>query len=116
MLTATTENTIPTAALDDNIEGAPDPSAGPEPDQEHISDHGFTERPMIPVALLTAHPGNVRDDKQADKAFCQSVAAAGIITPLEITTSPDHDGYVVVDGMCSARAPPTMPASSTCTC
>ncbi len=53
---------------------------------------------MIPVGLLTAHPGNVREDKQADRAFCQSVAAAGIITPLEITTSPDHDGYVVVDG------------------
>jgi ParB-like chromosome segregation protein Spo0J len=58
----------------------------------------FTERPMIPVTLLTAHPGNVRTDKQADREFCESVAAAGIITPLEITTSPDHDGYVVVDG------------------
>jgi hypothetical protein len=58
----------------------------------------YMERPMIPVALLTAHPGNVRDDKQADRQFCESVAAAGLITPLEITTSPDHDGYVVVDG------------------
>lgn len=55
------------------------------------------ERPMIPVALLTAHPGNVRADRQADRQFCQSVAGAGIITPLEITTSPDG-GYVVVDG------------------
>ena len=58
----------------------------------------FTERPMIPVALLTAHPGNVREDKQADQAFCQSVAATGILVPLEITTTPDGDGYVVVDG------------------
>jgi ParB family chromosome partitioning protein len=58
---------------------------------------GYMERPMIPVALLTAHPGNVRADRQADRQFCQSVAGAGIITPLEITTSPDG-GYVVVDG------------------
>jgi ParB family transcriptional regulator, chromosome partitioning protein len=73
--------------------------SGPVPggdEQQAVQE--FTERPMIPVALLTAHPGNVRDDKQADRQFCQSVAAAGIITPLEITTSPDHDGYIVVDG------------------
>ena len=98
MLTTVTENTTPTETLDDNARGLPDPGAAPGPDQENNSGPEFTDRPMIPVALLTAHPGNVREDKQADKAFCQSVAAAGIITPLEITTSPDHDGYVVVDG------------------
>lgn len=65
---------------------------------ERDEDAAFTQRPMIPVSLLTAHPGNVREDKQADRGFCQSVAAAGILVPLEITTSPDGDGYVVVDG------------------
>jgi ParB family transcriptional regulator, chromosome partitioning protein len=98
MLTTITENATPTAALDDSAEDLPDPGAVPGPDQEHQSKPEFMDRPMIPVALLIAHPGNVREDKQADKAFCQSVTAAGIITPLEITTSPDHDGYVVVDG------------------
>ncbi|WP_018655664.1 ParB/RepB/Spo0J family partition protein [Actinomadura flavalba] len=57
----------------------------------------YTERPMIPVELLTAHPGNVREDKQADQAFCKSVAAAGIVTPLEIAAEPEG-GYRVVDG------------------
>jgi ParB family chromosome partitioning protein len=64
---------------------------------EQNEEAAFTDRPMIPVALLTAHPGNVREDKQADRAFCQSVAAAGILVPLEITTSLGG-GYVVVDG------------------
>lgn len=76
------------------------PESGPVPGdrdgQQPVRE--FTARPMIPVVLLTAHPGNVRADKQADRQFCESVAAAGIITPLEITTSPDHDGYLVVDG------------------
>ncbi|MET8144610.1 ParB/RepB/Spo0J family partition protein [Sphaerisporangium sp. NPDC005288] len=57
----------------------------------------YTERPMIPVELLVAHPGNVREDRQASEEFCRSVAAAGIITPLEITVEPDG-GYRVVDG------------------
>ena len=69
----------------------------PVPGGEQQPAEGYTERPMIPVARLTAHPGNVRTDRQADRQFCQSVAGAGIITPLEITTSPDG-GYVVVDG------------------
>jgi ParB family chromosome partitioning protein len=98
MLTTITEDTIPTDTAEDSAGGSLDPGTAQGPDQEHRSGPEFTERPMIPVALLRAHPGNVREDEQADKAFCQSVAAAGIITPLEITTSPDHDGYVVVDG------------------
>jgi hypothetical protein len=90
-LTTITE-TITTSSEDDTAHESPDSGASPASDGPQDNGPGFTERPMIPVALLTAHPGNVREDKQADRAFCQSVAAAGIITPLEITTSPDHDG------------------------
>lgn len=97
MLTTVTENAT-AANEDDGSAPQQDPGAGPNPQQTPSTGPSFTERPMIPVALLTAHPGNVREDKQACKEFCQSVAAAGIITPLEITTSPDHDGYIVVDG------------------
>jgi ParB family transcriptional regulator, chromosome partitioning protein len=94
----TTDGTIPSATADDNPADSQDLSAVPEPETKQKDKPGFTEHPMIPVELLTAHPGNVRADKRADRQFCQSVAAAGIITPLEITTSPDHDGYVVIDG------------------
>ena len=90
-----------TASSDANDSVQEDPSTGqpvPVPGEVQQPAKGYMERPMIPVALLTAHPGNVRADRQADRQFCQSVAGAGIITPLEITTSPDHDGYVVVDG------------------
>lgn len=57
----------------------------------------YTERPLIPVQLLTAHPGNVREDRKADQAFCRSVASVGVLVPLEITVDPDG-GYRVVDG------------------
>lgn len=57
----------------------------------------YTERPMIPVELLTAHPGNVREDKQADQGFLRSVGAVGVLVPLEITVAPGG-GYRVVDG------------------
>jgi ParB family transcriptional regulator, chromosome partitioning protein len=103
VLTTIATDTIPTSA-DDDSQGEPqypDLRPGPAELGPESGEHQaavFTERPMIPVALLTAHPGNVREDKQADQAFCQSVAAAGILVPLEITTSPGGDGYVVVDG------------------
>jgi ParB family chromosome partitioning protein len=98
-LTTITDTAItPATNQDDAAAGLPDPGAAPGAKGQQDSWPSFTDRPMIPVALLTAHPGNVREDKHADPAFCQSVAAAGIITPLEITISPDHDGYVVVDG------------------
>jgi ParB family chromosome partitioning protein len=99
------QEAVLTTITDTTISGTGDDQDSPTPDteQELAQDGGqneeatFTERPMIPVSLLTAHPGNVREDKQADQAFCQSVAAAGIVVPLEITTTPDG-GYVVVDG------------------
>lgn len=97
-MTAITDKTTTTTDQDDAVAGLPGLVPSPGPDRRQDARPGFTERPMIPVELLTAHPGNVRQDRQADRAFCQSVAAAAIITPLEITTSPDHDGYVVVDG------------------
>jgi ParB family transcriptional regulator, chromosome partitioning protein len=70
---------------------------GPGLEGEQSRELEYTERPMIPVELLTAHPGNVREDKQADQTFCRSVATAGIIVPLEITVDPGG-GYRVVDG------------------
>ena len=94
----TTTSDVTASAQDQPPAGPPEAGPVPADSDEQQPAREFTERPMIPVALLTAHPGNVRADKQADAQFCQSVAAAGIITPLEITTSPDHDGYVVVDG------------------
>ena len=94
----TTTSDVTASAQDQSPVGPPEAGPPPADSDEQQPAREFTERPMIPVALLTAHPGNVRADKQADAQFCQSVTAAGIITPLEITTSPDHDGYVVVDG------------------
>jgi ParB family transcriptional regulator, chromosome partitioning protein len=95
-------STITTDEVQAAPDGKPDALAQPDdvqsPDSPAARAPSFTERPMIPVELLTAHPGNVREDRQADQAFCQSVAAAGILVPLEITTAPDGIGYRVVDG------------------
>lgn len=94
----TTASEVTASTQDHSPAGLPESGPVPSDSDEQPPVREFTERPMIPVALLTAHPANVRADKQADHQFCESVAAAGIITPLEITTSPDNDGYVVVDG------------------
>jgi ParB family chromosome partitioning protein len=99
------QEAVLTTIADTIIPGTGDDHDSPPPEERELAQGGeqdeeaaFTERPMIPVALLIAHPGNVREDRQAGRAFCQSVAAAGILVPLEITTSPGGDGYVVVDG------------------
>jgi hypothetical protein len=95
VLTTIADTTIPGSEddRDSQLQEERELPQGEEQDEQAA----FTQRPMIPVSLLTAHPGNVREDKQADRAFCQSVAA-GILVPLEITTSPGSDGYIVVDG------------------
>ena len=53
-------------------------------------------RPVIAVALLEAHPGNVRRDLALDEEFLASVRELGILTPLRVT--PDGDGYRVIEG------------------
>lgn len=67
----------------------------PQPKTENLS---YTQRPMIPVELLAAHPGNVRTDTSASADFCRSVAQVGVLVPLEITYEPERAGYRVVDG------------------
>lgn len=73
-----------------------DAEAG-EPLEEGPNAERYTQRPMIPVALLAAHPDNVREDKQPSEAFCRSVAEVGILIPLEIAVDPDGR-YRVIDG------------------
>ena len=52
---------------------------------------------MIAVALLAAHPGNVRRDLDLTPDFLASIAANGVLVPLRITA--DADGvYRVIDG------------------
>jgi ParB family chromosome partitioning protein len=51
---------------------------------------------VIAVALLEAHPGNVRRDLALDEEFIASVRELGILTPLRVT--PDGDGYRVIEG------------------
>jgi len=58
-------------------------------------------RPVIAVALLAAHPGNVRRDLALDEEFIASVRELGILTPLRVT--PDGDGYRVIEGHRRAR-------------
>ena len=54
-------------------------------------------RPMIAVALLTAHPGNVRRDLDLNADFLASIKENGVLVPLRITA--DADGvYRVIDG------------------
>jgi ParB family chromosome partitioning protein len=51
---------------------------------------------MIAVGLLTAHPGNVREDLDLSTEFCASVAEAGVRIPLLVT--PAEEGYRVIEG------------------
>jgi ParB family chromosome partitioning protein len=51
---------------------------------------------MIAVALLTAHPGNVRRDLDLSADFVASIEANGVLVPLRIT--PADGGYRVIDG------------------
>jgi ParB family transcriptional regulator, chromosome partitioning protein len=78
------ENTAPTAAQPAETE-QPGADSGPAP------------RPAAAVALLAAHPGNVRRDLRLTPDFLASVAASGILVPLRVT--PAGDGrYRVIDG------------------
>jgi ParB family chromosome partitioning protein len=52
---------------------------------------------MAAVAVLAAHPGNVRRDLHLTAEFLASVAATGILVPLRVTPAADG-GYRVIDG------------------
>jgi ParB family chromosome partitioning protein len=58
---------------------------------------GVAPRPVIAVALLTAHPGNVRRDLDLSPEFLASIEANGVLVPLRITSDTDG-GYRVIDG------------------
>ena len=47
-------------------------------------------QPTIPVALLTAHPGNVRRDLDLSPDFLASIQANGVLVPLRITSGADR--------------------------
>jgi ParB-like chromosome segregation protein Spo0J len=69
------------------------PSAGTE-QAEAVSP---PPRPVVAVALLAEHPGNVRRDLHLTPEFLASVAAAGIMEPLRVTLAGDGR-YRVIDG------------------
>jgi ParB family chromosome partitioning protein len=54
-------------------------------------------QPTIPVALLTAHPGNVRRDLDLNPGFMASVQENGVLVPLRITTGADGT-FCIIDG------------------
>ena len=58
---------------------------------------GPARRPVIPVAQLAAHPGNVRRDLDLSPDFLASVQANGVLVPLRVTPGSDG-GYRVIDG------------------
>ncbi|MER7952358.1 ParB N-terminal domain-containing protein [Streptomyces sp. NPDC096079] len=55
-----------------------------------------TYRPVIPVAALTAHPGNVRKDLKITR-MCASLRADGMRTPVSVTRT-EHGSLRVTDG------------------
>src|ERR1035441_10011627 len=52
---------------------------------------------MIAVAMLTAHPGNVRVDLDLGEEFCASVGEAGVRIPLQVTYD-ETGGFRVIEG------------------
>ena len=55
------------------LPGSPPASQQPEPGSAPW---------IVPVSLLTAHPGNVREDLDLTPEFCASVAEFGVRVPL----------------------------------
>jgi hypothetical protein len=86
---------IPGSSPDDQAHPAtsPDvaPAADPPADDMQPAPGGVAARPVIAVALLTAHPGNVRRDLDLNPGFVASIEANGVLVPLRIT--PAAGGY-----------------------
>ncbi len=91
----------PSAPADDQPAPASDLDAVPPGDQPangaQPEPGSATARPVIAVALLSAHPGNVRRDLDLSADFLASIQANGVLVPLRITTGADG-GYRVIDG------------------
>jgi ParB family chromosome partitioning protein len=93
-------NAIPDHFADDQLTpGTSSPAQGPDQEPDGAPpEHGSTaSRLMIAVALLTAHPGNVRADLDLGEEFCASVAQAGVRIPLQVTYD-ETGGFRVVEG------------------
>ena len=78
-------STSPAPAVDQEPAGAP-----PEP-------RSAASRLMIAVAMLIAHPGNVRADLDVGEEFCASVAEVGVRIPLQVTYD-QTGGFRVIEG------------------
>jgi ParB family chromosome partitioning protein len=90
---ATPADDQPVPATDhDTVQPGDQPPGGTEPDPG-----GVTARPVIAVALLSAHHGNIRRDLDLSAEFLASIQANGVLVPLRITTG-DDGGYRVIDG------------------
>lgn len=92
-----TDDSLPDRSPDDQPRAdsaVPPPDSGqtapPEADKPVL-------RPMVPVPLLTAHPGNIRRDLDLSPEFVASIQANGVLVPLRITPAADG-GYRVIDG------------------
>ena len=69
----------------------------PAASDAHADGAAALTQPMIAVALLTAHPGNVRRDLGLNTDFLTSIKENGVLVPLRITA--DTEGvYRVIDG------------------
>ena len=89
------------SALNDHAPATPPeakpPAGADQPPGGEPASGGPARRPVIPVAQLAAHPGNVRRDLDLSPDFLASVQANGVLVPLRVT--PDSDGgYRVIDG------------------
>src|SRR5216683_2020727 len=92
-MTTSTDRTA-TDATEDPAAASGDPGeqAGKNPGPP-----GGQSRPVIAVARLAAHPGNVRGDLDLNPSFCASIAESGVLVPLRITHDGDG-GYRVIEG------------------
>ena len=94
------ERSNPMSALNERAPATPPeakPPAGADQPPGGHDPGGPAGRPVIPVAQLAAHPGNVRRDLDLSPGFLASVQANGILVPLRVTPGGDG-GYRVIDG------------------
>jgi ParB family transcriptional regulator, chromosome partitioning protein len=93
-----TDTTISGSSRDNQALESPVPTAAqPAGTEQSGADSGPAPRPVAAVALLAAHPGNVRRDLHLTPDFVPSVAASGILVPLRVTPAVG-DRYRVIDG------------------